>query len=103
MRFHYHMRVWALDCGTEAVPPPLVLLLLVDDILVVIGAPEAIFIPVVVFMDVTLIRVHLSEPLHWRLGSVSKEGPEVVMLLGNILGRGDKISFALAMFIPTKL
>jgi hypothetical protein len=31
-------------------------------------------------MDVTLIHVHLSEPLPWRLGSVSKEGPEVVIL-----------------------
>jgi hypothetical protein len=103
MRFHYNMRVWALDCGAEAVPPPLVLLLLVDDILVIIGVPEAVFIPVVVFMDVALIHAHLSEPLPWRLGSVSKECPEVVMLLGTIPGREDKISSALAAFIPTKL
>jgi hypothetical protein len=103
MHFHHHTRVWALDGCTEAIAATLVLLLLIDDILVIIGVPEAVFIPMVVFMDVTLIRVHLSEPLPWRLGSVSKEGPEVVMLLGNILGRGDKISFALPPLVSTKL
>jgi hypothetical protein len=70
-----------------------VFLFLVDHIFVVAWIKEAVLIAMIVFMDVTLIRVHLSEPLPWRLGSIGKEGPEVVVLLCNILGRGYKISF----------
>jgi hypothetical protein len=50
-----------------------------------------------------VLIVHLSEPLPWRLGSIGKEGAQIVVLLCNILGRGDKISFALPSLISTKL
>jgi hypothetical protein len=42
-------------------PPPLVLLFLVDHILVILWIKETVLIAIV-FMDVGLIRVHLSEP-----------------------------------------
>jgi hypothetical protein len=56
MRF-LHTRVWPLDGCTEAIAAAFVLLLLIDDILVVVGVPEAVLIAMIVFMDVTLIRV----------------------------------------------
>jgi hypothetical protein len=59
--------------------------------------------PVIVFMDVGLICVHLSEPLPWGFGSVCKEGSQIVVLLCNIGLRGDKVSLPLASFKPTKL
>jgi hypothetical protein len=101
--WHFHSRIGSLDGCTEAVPPPLVLFLLVDHILVVVGVPETVFIPMVMLMDVTLICAHLSEPLSWRLGSIGKEGAQVVVLLCNIGLRRYKIPFVLAMVVSTKL
>jgi integral membrane sensor domain MASE1 len=46
--WHFHTRVWPLDCSTEALATAFVLLLLIDDILIVIWVPEAVFIPVII-------------------------------------------------------
>jgi hypothetical protein len=75
-----------MDCSTEAISSPLVFLFLIDHIMFIIWIEQRVFIAMIVLMDVALIRVHLSEPLPWRLGSVGKEvsDSEVVMLLCNI-------------------
>jgi hypothetical protein len=58
---------------------------------------------IIVFMDVGLICVHLSEPLSWRLGSIGKEGAQIVVLLCNIGLRRYKVPFVLATVVSTKL
>jgi hypothetical protein len=58
----------------------------------------------IVFMDIRLVRVHLPQSLCWRLGSVGKEGPQIVVLLSYIGLRGNEIAFALPpLVLSTKL
>jgi hypothetical protein len=91
------LRIGSLDGCTEAVPSPLVVLLVIDDILVIFRIKQrGVFVAMIVFMDVGLIRVHLPQSLCWRLGSVCKEGPEVVVLL-------CKVPLPLATFVSTEL
>jgi hypothetical protein len=97
-------QIGALDCSAEVVSPPLVLLLLVDDTLLIIWVRQRVFVDMIVFMDVGLICVHLSEPLPWRLGSIGKEGAQIVVLLGSIGLRGYKIASPLPPIVSsTKL
>jgi hypothetical protein len=93
--FSSSSRIGSLDGCTEAVPSPLVLLLLIDDILVV-RIKERVFVAMIVFMDVGLIHAHLSEPLPWGLGSVCKEGSQIVVLLCNILGGRNQVPLPLS-------